>query len=343
MKQQTDDERHMRVAIREACKGSGRTSPNPMVGAVLVQGAKMIARGHHQKAGGPHAEIQCLSSLARPLRGQSTLYVTLEPCSTVGRTGPCTSAIIRAGVTDVVIGALDPNPKHNGRGIGVLQRAGVRVRVGVLQAECTDLNEAFNKWIVSRFPFVIAKCGMSLDGRLTLPSRHGRWITSAASRRDARRLREQVDAILVGAGTLRSDNPRLTLRGSRQAKQPWRVILTNSGRLPAASHVFCDRFKEKTLVYRNKSLKAVLRDLGKKEILSLVLEGGGNLLGQALDAGVIDKVQIYLGPVFTGGPVVAFGDRGVSSTSKALRLTRLSFTKIGNDIRVDGYAVATKK
>lgn len=330
----------MRVAIREARKAHGRTSPNPAVGAILVINGKIVSRGHHQERGGPHAEIQCLGALHTPLPAKSILYVTLEPCSTFGKTGRCTEAIIQADVSIVVIGAVDPNPKHNGRGIAALERAGIQVRVGVLGTECSDLNEGFNKWIVSGRPFVVAKCGMTLDGRLTLPPGGDRWITSEAARRDAQQLRSTVDAILVGAETIRVDNPRLTVRGVKNARQPWRVILTKSGKLLSSGHVFRDRFKAKTIVYRNKSLRSVLRDLGKKEVLSVMIEGGGNLLGQALDAGLIDKVHLYLGPALAGGPVVAFGGRGASSTQMAVRLERLSYAKIGQDIRVIGYPVA---
>lgn len=330
----------MRVAIREARRGAGWTSPNPAVGAVLVSGGRVVSRGYHEQPGGPHAEIRCLTARRRPLAAGSTLYVTLEPCSTVGKTGPCTEAIIQAGIHRVVIGAVDPNPKHQGRGLATLERAGIEVRFGVLGDECRDLNEGFNKWVVSRRPFVVAKCGMSLDGRLTLPPDGSRWITSVAARRDAQELRAQVDAILVGAGTIRADNPRLTVRGAAKAKQPWRVILTRSGKLPPRSRVFSDRFKGKTIVYRNKSLKRVLMDLGRKEVLSVMIEGGGDVLGQALDLGLIDKLQVYLGPVLAGGPVVAFAGRGAASTQTAVRLARLSFTKIGHDVRIIGYPAA---
>ena len=327
----------MRVAIREARKALGQTSPNPAVGAVIVARSKIISRGHHEKPGGPHAEIRCLEALRRSLPSNATLFVTLEPCSTVGKTGPCTKAILRSGVSSVVIGTLDPNPRHHGRGSAALQRAGIEVRVGVLEVECRDLNEGFNQWIVSGRPFVVAKCGMSLDGRLTLPSSGGRWITSAVARRDAQQLRAQVDAILVGAETIRADNPRLSIRGVKKARQPWRVILTKSGKLPSQSRVLRDACKDKTFIYRNKSLKSVLSDLGKKGILSVMIEGGGQMLSQALDAGLIDKVQIYVGPVLAGGPVVAFAGRGAASTQTALRLERLSYARIGHDVRVIGY------
>jgi diaminohydroxyphosphoribosylaminopyrimidine deaminase/5-amino-6-(5-phosphoribosylamino)uracil reductase len=270
------------------------------------------------------------------------LYVTLEPCSTIGKTGRCTEAIIRAAVSQVVVGAVDPNPKHNGRGLAALRRAGIAVRSGVLADECGGLNEGFNKWVLTGRPFVIAKCGMSLDGRLTRPPGAGRWMTSAASRRDAQKLRAQVDAILVGGETIRQDDPRLTVRTVRRAPRPWRVVLTKSGKLPPRSRVFRDRYKARTIVYRNRSLNSVLRALGRKEVLSVLIEGGGKLLGQALDEGLIDKIQIYIAPTFTGGPVAAFAGRGADSTPSALRLERLSYTRIGYDVRVTGYPVGAR-
>jgi len=329
----------MRTALREARRGLGLTSPNPAVGAVLTAGEKIIGRAFHERAGGPHAEIKCLEQVAGPLPKDATLYVTLEPCSTAGQTGPCTDAIVRAGVGTVVVGAIDVNPRHNGRGIATLRKAGIEVRSGVLSEECSDLNESFNKWILTGQPFVIAKCGMSLDGRLTRPPHEPRWITNARARRDAQVLRSEVDAILVGAETVRADNPRLTVRGITDANQPWRVVLTRSGSLPDGARLFRDRFKEKTIVYRKKSLPSVLRDLGKKRVTSVLIEGGGSILGQALDSGLVDKVQIYLGSIFTGGPIIAFGGRGASSTKTAVRLTRLSYAKFGDHVRVIGYPV----
>src|SRR6267142_6403353 len=202
------DEKFMRAALVEAKKALGRTSPNPAVGAVLVLDNRVVAKGHHREAGGAHGEIDCLRDFGAPIPAQATLYVTLEPGWTAGRTAPCTDAIIKAGLKNVVIGATDLNPRHSGRGIFELRNAGVGVRERVLAEECTHLNEAFNKWIVTVQPFVIAKCGMSLDGRLTRPPNENRWITSPASRRHAMQLRARMDAVLVGAETVRADNPR---------------------------------------------------------------------------------------------------------------------------------------
>jgi len=331
-----NDEAFMRAALLQARKALGQTSPNPAVGAVLVVKGKIVAHGHHRCAGGPHAEIECLRNFKKPVPKSAILYVTLEPCSTTGRTGPCTEAIVEAGVRRVVIGASDPNPKHAGRGIVLLMAAGLDLRAGVLADECSVLNEAYNKWIQTKRPFVIAKCGMSLDGRLSPPPGETRWITSPASRRHARQLRAQVDAVLIGAETLRTDDPRLTAR-ARGAKQPWRIVLSRSGGLPRRAKVFTDRFASRTIVQREKNLDLVLRDLGEKGITSVLMEGGGEILGQALDQRLVDKVQLYVGPVLTGGPVVAFPGIGAVSTEQGARLERVRYERIGQDICVIGY------
>jgi diaminohydroxyphosphoribosylaminopyrimidine deaminase/5-amino-6-(5-phosphoribosylamino)uracil reductase len=331
------DEDFVRMALGEARKGVGLTSPNPAVGAVLVAKNKVVSRGHHRRAGAPHAEVECLGRFGRKPPLDATLYVTLEPCSTTGRTGPCTDAIIEAGVRKVVIGAIDPNPKHAGRGIDQLKRGGVEVRAGVLADECAELNESYNKWIQTGIPFVIAKCGMSLDGRLTAPPTESQWLTSPAARRHAQRLRAQVDAILVGAETIRSDDPRLTVRGQSGAKQPQRIVLSRSGKLPRTARVFTDRFADRTAVFADVALKDLLRELGAKEITSILIEGGGDVLGQALDERLIDRVQIYVAPVLTGGPTIAFGRTGAGSTREGARVGRVRHERIGDDVCVIGY------
>ena len=336
MPKENRDDRFMRAALVEARRALGQTSPNPAVGAVLVVGNKIVARGHHRRAGAPHAEVECLRQFGRQIPKKATMYVTLEPCSTSGRTGPCTDALVKAGLTKIVIGALDPNPRHSGRGIKLLRKAGLEVQSGVLAAECSELNEAFNKWIQTGRPFVIAKCGMSLDGRLTAAPSEGRWITSAASRRHGHQLRAQVDAILVGAETVRADNPQLTVRGVPGARQPWRVVFSRSGSLPTKARLFTDRFAKRTIVFRQIELDALLGELGAREITSVLIEGGGRTLGEALDQNLIDKVQVYVAPILTGGPVVAFAGIGVSSTGEAPRLDRVRYAKIGHDICVTG-------
>ncbi len=331
-----DDEKFMRLALREAAKGVGRTSPNPAVGAVIVRGGRVIAKGWHRCAGGPHAEIEALRALKKPgLARGATLYVTLEPCCTHGRTPPCTDAIAEAGIARVVVGATDPNPKHAGRGFAILKKAGIAVAAGILAEKCAGLNAGFNKWIATGMPLVIAKAGLSLDGRLTRPPGEGQWLTNEKSRADATRLRAQVDAILVGAGTVRADNPRLTLRGLRGAgaRQPWRVVLTRGGRLPADAHLFSDEHRARTLVFRGKSLRAMLRDLGRRGCTSVMIEGGGALLGSAFDERLVDRVHFYFAPMLCGGPDAIAG-RGAGSTGEALRLQNVAFRKFGSDFRM---------
>jgi len=333
----SNDEKFMRLALAEARKGIGQVSPNPMVGAVLVISRRVIATGYHRGPGLPHAEIECLLAAGRRSLRTATLYVTLEPCSTTGRTPPCTEAIVNAGLKRVVIGATDVNPAHAGRGVRKLRAAGIDVCVGVLMEECAQLNEAFNKWIVTGRPFVIAKCGMSLDGRLTRLPNEGPWLTSAAARRHARQLRAEVDAVLIGSQTLRQDNPRLTTRGIAGARQPWRVVLSRKGKLPRAAHLFSDRFAAKTLVCRGTNLETVLADLGRKQITSVLIEGGGQVLGDAFAARLIDKVQFYVAPLFTGGPVLAVAGNGAGATNEAARLDEIHYTRIGPDLCVSGY------
>jgi diaminohydroxyphosphoribosylaminopyrimidine deaminase/5-amino-6-(5-phosphoribosylamino)uracil reductase len=330
------DQRFMRAALREARRGVGHTSPNPAVGAVIVRGGRVVARGFHRRAGEPHAEIEALRALKNPaLARGATIYVTLEPCSTHGRTPPCVEAIVAAEFARVVIGAIDPNPAHAGRGVESLRRVGIGVTTGVLEAECRALNAAFNKWIVTGLPHVTAKAGMSLDGRLTRPPGEGQWLTSAASRADAHRLRAEVDAILIGAGTLRADNPRLTVRGVPGVRQPWRVVVAGRDPLPKGAHIFTDEHRDRTLVYRGKSLRTVLRDLGRKQIASVLIEGGTRVLGEAFDARLVDRVEFYVAPLLCGGPAVVVGGKGAGSTAESLALQNPRYTKIGSDLRLE--------
>jgi diaminohydroxyphosphoribosylaminopyrimidine deaminase/5-amino-6-(5-phosphoribosylamino)uracil reductase len=330
------DEKHMRIALREAARGLGHASPNPAVGAVIVRGERIVARGFHRQAGCPHAEIEACRALENPgLARGATIYVTLEPCSTHGRTPPCVEAIIRAGFARVVIGTVDPNPAHAGRGVTLLRAAGIEVTVGVLEDECREMNAGFNKWIVTGMPLVIAKAGLSLDGRLSRLPGEGQWLTSAEARADAMRLRARVDAILVGAETVRADNPKLTVRGIKGAWQPWRVVVTRSGKLPRAAHLFADEHRERTLVFRGRSLRAVLRDLGKRGVTSVMIEGGGAILGEAFDRRLVDRVHFYMAPMLCGGPVV-IGGRGVGASEETPLLRNVNYKKIGTDLRMSG-------
>ena len=329
----------MRAALHEAEKGIGHTSPNPAVGAVVVRNGRIIARGWHRRAGGPHAEIEAIRALRRPEHARgATFYVTLEPCSTHGRTPPCCDAIRAHGFARVAIGTMDPNPKHAGRAIGIFRDAGIEVTTGILQEECDELNRPFNKWIVTGMPWIIAKVGMSLDGRLTRPPGEGQWLTSEASRADAMQLRAKVDAILIGGETLRADNPRLTIRGvpGFERKQPWRIVLTRSENLPKPAHVFTDRHRDRTVVYQSKPLKAVLRDLGRRQITSVLIEGGGSILGEAVDRRVVDEIHVYLSPLLCGGPNV-IGGHGAGASGESILLKHIRHERIHDDIHITAF------
>lgn len=328
----------MREAIALARKGIGKTRPNPAVGCVIVRQGRIVGRGWHRRAGGPHAEIAALRSLRNPaLARGSTAYVTLEPCSTHGRTPPCTNALIAAGVARVVVGAIDPNPRHRGRGLALLRRAGIAVRRGLLADECAALNPEFNHFMATGLPWVIAKCGLSLDGRLTRPPGESRIITSAASRRDAMKLRARVDAILVGAATVRADNPGLTVRGVRVRTQPLRVVWAPRGAPPPDARIFRDREKDRTIVLTQRSLRAALRALARRGVTSVLIEGGGHTLGRTFDLGLANEVVFYLGGRLAGGTVPAVGGRG---RNPALRLRAPEIRRIGNDLRIAGLWAA---
>lgn len=332
--QRAADEKFLRAALAQARKGLGRTHPNPAVGAVIVRNGRILSRGWHRAAGRPHAEIEALRALESPaLARGATLYVTLEPCSTRGRTPPCTRAIIQAGFARVVYGATDPNPRHAGRAKALLTRAGLAVTTGVLAEECTALNPEWNKWIATGLPYVIAKAGMTLDGRISSPPGE-RWITSAASRRDAMRLRARAQAVLVGGETVRTDDPQLTVRGLPVREQPWRAVWTKSGRLPKDACIFRDVHRARTLVFAGRSLRAALRELARRDAACVLIEGGGRTLGEAFDRGLVDEVCFYLAPRITGGPVPAVGGRGASGNESAIRLKNLRYRKIGNDLRL---------
>ena len=330
------DDSLMRAALAEARKGIRKTAPNPTVGAVISKNGKILARGWHRGAGKPHAEIEALRNLPDPaLARGATLHVTLEPCSTHGRTPPCTDAIIQAGFARVVFGATDPNPAHAGRAQKILEQAGIQTLAGVLAEECNRINRAWNKWIATGFPYVTAKAGMSLDGRIASPPDR-RWITSDAARQDAMRLRAECGAVLVGAETVRTDNPRLTIRGLRVKEQPLRIVWSRTGDIPHDCHLLTDAHRDLRLVYKGKSLSAVLRDLGQRGVQHVLIEGGGRTLGEALDRRLIDRIVFYIAPVLLGGPTPALGGRGAASNESAVRLKNPTFRRIGPDLKIEG-------
>ena len=331
----------MRIALTEARKGLGSTNPNPAVGALIVKNGQLLACACHRRAGRPHAEIEALRRLPGKHHAQgATLYVTLEPCSTTGRTPPCTEAIIRSGIRRVVLGAIDPNPKHQGRGLQRLREAGIAVTAGTLDQACQELNVGFNRWIVTKRPWVIAKIAQSLDGRISRPPHEIQWLTGEPARRRTHQLRSTVHAILVGAETIRRDNPLLTVRNIRGVRQPWRVLVTRSGNLPGAAHVFSDRYRDRTIVFRDRSWDEVLAELGRRGVTRLMVEGGGNVLGQLFDQHRIDELWSFYAPLLTAGNKPSLGGGGVASNESAISLIEPKFERFGDDVLVRGYVTA---
>ncbi|MEI6321545.1 MAG: bifunctional diaminohydroxyphosphoribosylaminopyrimidine deaminase/5-amino-6-(5-phosphoribosylamino)uracil reductase RibD [bacterium] len=327
------DERFMRMAIEEAKLGIGKTAPNPAVGAVLVKNGRLLTKGYHHAAGMPHAEIEALRQVTTTQSQGATIYITLEPCSSHGRTPPCTEAIIAAGIKKVIYGATDPDARHQGRAARVLRAAGIEVVMGYLDERCSALNTHWNHLQTTRLPWIIAKAGMSLDGHLDSPP-HRRWITSAQSRKETMKLRASVEAILVGGETVRTDDPSLTIRGIKLTKgtpQPWRVVWTRSGDLPPNAKIFTDKHRERTLVFTGKSLHTVLKELGKRGISSVLIEGGGRTLGEAFDKRLIDEIRFYIAPIVQGGSVPAVAGR-YRSMGRPIRLSKVIYTRIGSDL-----------
>jgi diaminohydroxyphosphoribosylaminopyrimidine deaminase/5-amino-6-(5-phosphoribosylamino)uracil reductase len=325
------DQHFMLRALKLAQLGSGLTFPNPRVGAVLVRGAKIIGEGFHLRAGTPHAEVHAVAHAKR--RGHrvegATLYVTLEPCSTLGRTPPCTELIVREKIARVVFAATDPNPAHAGAAMRVLKKAGIQVSRGLLAKEAAALNRDFNWYITTRRPWVVAKIALSLDGKITAPPNDDRWLTSPQARLVAHELRWESDAILIGAKTARADNPQLTVRlpGRKGKIQPWRIVMTRSGKLPKTLHVFSDAHKDRTLVFRDPPLKKVLADLGKREISHVLIEGGGEILTKAFRQKLVNEVAFFIAPSVMGTPTRALKELGAS-----LQLREVTYESIGADL-----------
>ncbi len=326
------DEHFMHEAIALARRGLGRTHPNPAVGCVIVKNGKTIGRGWHQRAGLPHAEVEALQSIKFPLQAiGATAYITLEPCSTHGRTSPCTETLIKSGIKRVVIGAIDPNPRHRGRALKMFTRRGIKTKSGVLQLDCQTLNPEFNHFMSTGLPWVIAKCGMSLDGRLTRPPGESQWITSPAARTDAMKLRAKVDAVLIGAGTLHADDPSLTVRGIHGAAQPWRIVWNPRGEpLCSSAKVFRDKWKARTLVLSDKTLRTALRKLARQGISKILVEGGGHTLGRLFDEGLANEVAFYIAPVISGGATPALGGTGVGHSHLAALVINPDWQRIGD-------------
>ncbi len=354
----TADKKFLRLALRLARKGFGTTSPNPTVGAVLVKGGKIIGQGRTAPPGGPHAEIAALRDAQQ--RGHhprgATLYVTLEPCCTHGRTPPCTEAIIAAGIKKIVVGATDPNPQHAGKGFKILQRAGIKVVHGILADDCATLNEAFNHWIIHRTPFVTVKAAMTLDGKIATASGESKWITGETARAFVMKLRQGSDAILVGVNTVLADDPSLTARarmedgGWKMAKSIRRIVLDSLARTPFTAKVVCDEFAALTTIVvsrrapakriaalskrvnvlvappANSKLKTknpklnlhwLLKKLGAQNVTSLLVEGGGEVNASFLLGGHTQHLAFFYARKILGGRAAKKGVAGDGAKSLA--------------------------
>jgi diaminohydroxyphosphoribosylaminopyrimidine deaminase/5-amino-6-(5-phosphoribosylamino)uracil reductase len=334
--QNASDLSHLRRALELAHLGSGLTLPNPRVGAVLVRGGKIIGEGYHRRPGAPHAEVRAVADAQKrghPIAG-ATLYVTLEPCSTHGRTPPCTGLILREKIARVVFAATDPNPAHAGAAMRLLHQAGVEVTSGLLADEAAALNRDFNWWIVRHRPWVVVKIALSLDGRIVTPPADDRWLTSPAARTLAHELRWESDAILIGAETARQDNPRLTVRlpGRKDKLQPWRIVVTRSGKLPRHLHLFSDSHRDRTLVIANQPIEEIIAALGGWDISHLLIEGGGEIITDALQAGLVNEVAFFIAPA-----VMGTFPRALKKLDLPLRLHHVTYQPVGSDLLCRGF------
>ncbi len=360
------DSHYMQMALELAARARGRTSPNPLVGAVIVKEGQVIGKGFHAKAGGAHAEVVALME-AGEQAWDATLYVTLEPCCHYGRTGPCTEAVIKAGIKRVVAAMTDPNPLVAGKGLEVLKKAGVEVKAGVLEQEAMHLNEAFIKYITTKRPFVILKSATSLDGKIATAGGESQWITGKAAREQGHWLRDRVDAILVGVNTILADDPSLTTRlPEGRGKDPVRIVVDSLARTPTAAKVLLQESAAHTMiatteaapVERRASLMAagaevlvvpgpgprvdlvkLMELLGEKQITQILIEGGGKLNGSALAAGIVDKVVWFIAPKIIGGdsaPGAIRGD-GVQALKDATQLYDVSVQCLEGDFAFTGY------
>lgn len=352
---------YMKMAKKIALKGKTTTSPNPMVGAVIVKNGKVIAHGFHHHRGGPHAEVVALKKVKRNLRG-AKLYVTLEPCFHYGRTPPCVDAILESGIKDIVVGMTDPNPLTNGKSIAKLRKAGVKVKVGVLQDELVKINESFVKYIFTKMPFIVAKTAQTLDGKIATRAGESKWITSSAARKYAHDLRNEFDAILVGINTILKDNPSL----NAPLKSLKKIVLDSSLRISLNAKIFTntklqdcfiattkkanakkisvfEKHGVNVLVCPNKNgqvdIKWLMKELARREIARILIEGGGQVIGSALKERLVDKMLIFIAPKILGDQKARNSIDGVNALRlvQAVGLRDMNVRQIGEDFLLEGY------
>ncbi len=358
---------YMEQALRLAKLALGQTSPNPAVGAVIAKNDAVTGQGYTQPPGSPHAEVVAIKQAGEEAQG-GVMYVTLEPCCHYGRTPPCTQAIIAAGITEVHLAILDPNPLVSGRGKDELEKAGIRTYVGEHEEEAKEINEAYIKFITTGMPFVTAKFAVSLDGKIATKSGDSKWISSDEARRYVHNLRYTTDAVMAGVNTVLADDPHLTARCGRKGgtarKQPLRVIVDSKGRTPLTAHVFSEpgrtllalgrlaKPEEKTTFAQAGAellelpsagglvdLKGLLKALAEREITSLLVEGGGILFGSLFDQRLVDKVIAFVAPIIIGGSEAktAVVGEGVDKVMDSIKLKRVRTKRLGGDLMVSGY------
>ncbi|MCK4648977.1 bifunctional diaminohydroxyphosphoribosylaminopyrimidine deaminase/5-amino-6-(5-phosphoribosylamino)uracil reductase RibD [bacterium] len=360
-----NDKKYMRVALKLAVRAKGRTSPNPLVGAVIVKDNRIIGKGYHRRAGEPHAEINALDMAGERARG-ATLYLNLEPCAHFGRTSPCTKKIISSRIKEVVVAMIDPNPLNCGRGVKELRKAGIEVKVRTLKKEAKKINEAYIKYITTKKPFVILKTAMSLDGKIATKTGDSKWITNESSRKYVHKLRSEVDAVLVGIETVLKDDPLLTIRcpKSKVQSQPVRVVVDSRARIPLGAKILnraaptivattklasrkkIEALKKKgakVLIIKNKNRKVDLRELlkrlGELEITSLLVEGGGRINASFLKNGLVDKVLFFIAPKIIGGEeaLTPVEGEGIERIKHAIKLKDISIKRFREDVLIEGY------
>ncbi len=354
-----DDVSYIKETLRLAKKGIGWTNPNPLVGAVIVKNGKILGKGYHHKIGNPHAEIEALRSTTEDITG-ATIYINLEPCSHFGRTPPCAEAVIKSGLTRVVFANTDPNPKVAGKGMRLMQKAGIEVISGVLEEEAWFLNEAFFTFHEKNRPFVAIKFAASLDGKIATKTNDSKWITNKKARRMARKLRSHYQAILVGSNTVIHDDPHLGTR-QRGKKEPLRIILDSTLSVPLESQVLrdtnvliatterADKKKKRALQKKgigileftgNKiPLPELLQKLREKDIISVFVEGGGSVLGSFVDTGLVDKVYAFHAPIIVGGKeaISAVQGNGSETIQQSLHLKKIYHKLFEDTLLTIGY------
>ena len=334
-------EKYMRLAIELARKAEGNTSPNPIVGAVIVKNNEIIGKGYHKKAGLPHAEINALRDAGQKAKG-AILYVTLEPCGHFGRTPPCTAAIIKSGIKQVVIAMRDPNPVNNGNGIRKLNRHGIKTKVGLLAKDAMAMNRPYIKFITKKIPFVTVKVAQSLDGKIATKRGDSKWISSEDSRRYVHKLRRIADAVMVGANTIRRDDPLLLSRS--RGKQPVRVIVSGRSGIPSGAKIFSGRHKAPVIVVRpagrsgrKVNLNKLLTALAKRGIINILVEGGGELIAGLVKENLVDRFLVFIAPKIIGGrdAKTAVEGSGIEKIKDALGLKNMSVKRFKEDILIE--------